>query len=291
MGRMRRRAARETTPRRIVLAVALTLLGTPAGGQESEDEERVERPWDRWFLLDPELDRSLAWSLSDEPPVVLRAGGSIREQFEGYRNFEFGLEPESRGWDRYHLHRLLLHAELTFDERFRIFGQLGNSNIAGNDRPATPVDDDEAYIHQAFAEIGLQGGLESDAGLRLRLGRQELSFGSGRLVSLRDGPNVRRSFDAARLFYRSPAMDWEVFAGAEVRGRPGNFDNGVEDDVLFWGGMRLCARSPSGTSICTTSASTARLRASTPARPARPATRSARACGASTAAGTTTWSP
>ena len=42
-------------------------------------------------------------------------------------------------------------------------------------------------------------GVMSRAGLTLRVGRQEIGLGSSRLVSFREGPNVRQSFDGVRL--------------------------------------------------------------------------------------------
>lgn len=187
-----------------------------------------------WYLLDrPEPERLRALS-HDSPRITLDVGGSIREQYESYRNFELGVEPAARGWDEYHLHRLLVFADLRVADRFRVFAEFGNSLIAGNERPTSPADEDEAYIHQAFAELSFGDGvLAGDGGIRL--GRQEIALGSGRLFSLRDGPNIRRSFDAARLTLGLGQTTVDAFVGAEVRTRPDAFDNRPDDAVLTWG--------------------------------------------------------
>ena len=233
-GRSRARPARDGVA--LGLAAALVLCGSSAAAQDDATEPLfLEGSWSRWLLQRPSTS-SLEWAFGRDAAVRLRVGGTIREQFEAYDDFELGVEPETRGYDDYHLHRLLLHADLSVGERVRLFTQFGNSNIAGNDRPAGPVDDDEAYVHQAFVEVALDGALlDAGDGLDLRLGRQELSFGSGRLVSLRDGPNLRRSFDAGRLSLRSQRGVLDVFVGTEVRSRPGNFDNEPTDEVVFWG--------------------------------------------------------
>jgi len=68
----------------------------------------------------------------------------------------------------------------------------------------------------------------------LRVGRQELNYGSGRLVSVREGPNVRQSFDGMKI--RSKAGEWHVDAWA-VRpdlDKLGFFDNVPDHRSLFW---------------------------------------------------------
>src|SRR5690606_5932233 len=97
------------------------------------------------------------------------------------------------------------------------------------------IDEDEAYIHQAFTEFGFGDGFGVGNG-GIRLGRQEIAFGSGRLFSLRDGPNIRRSFDAARLTLGLGQTTVDAFVGAEVQTRPDAFDNRPDDAVLAGGG-------------------------------------------------------
>ncbi|MEM9489492.1 MAG: alginate export family protein, partial [Myxococcota bacterium] len=171
------------------------------------------------------MEEPLRFTLDGSDRITLDVGGSVREQYEGYRNFELGVEDDLRGWDEYHLHRLLLHVDLRLDDRVRFFGEFGNSTIAGNERAAAPIDEDEAYLSQAFVELALDGLISDDSGVGLRLGRQEIVLGSGRLASSRDGPNIRRSFDAARLGIRRDDFSIDVFGAAEVRTRPDNFDN------------------------------------------------------------------
>ena len=44
--------------------------------------------------------------------------------------------------------------------------------------------------------------------IAFRAGRQELNYGSGRLVSVRQGPNVRQSFDGFKVM--SKIGSWHV---------------------------------------------------------------------------------
>ena len=52
-----------------------------------------------------------------------------------------------------------------------------------------------------------------------------MAYGSGRLIDVREGANLRRSFDAARMLLK--AGDWQVdgFWSKPVRNRPGVFDD------------------------------------------------------------------
>jgi hypothetical protein len=52
-------------------------------------------------------------------------------------------------------------------------------------------------VHQAFVEVKLPNA--ADSVFHLRVGRQEINLGSSRLVGIREGPNVRQSYDGGRL--------------------------------------------------------------------------------------------
>jgi hypothetical protein len=76
------------------------------------------------------------------------------------------------------------------------------------------------------------GGLGT---LTLRPGRQELAFGSGRLVDVREGPNVRRTFDGGRLLLQTPAWRVEGFVMRPVQDERGVFDDGSKTSQALWG--------------------------------------------------------
>src|SRR5262245_64286182 len=60
--------------------------------------------------------------------------------------------------------------------------------------PRNVVDENTLDVHQGFLDVALLRPRDN-ASLILRAGRQELAFGSARLVSLREGTNVPLSFD------------------------------------------------------------------------------------------------
>ncbi|MEM1331697.1 MAG: alginate export family protein [Planctomycetota bacterium] len=173
----------------------------------------------------------LKWiSLSRESEIALTLGGSIREQVESYQNREFGFAKGDD--DVYLMHRLLLHADLRLRPESRVFVELGNTLIPGRDATLSPVDKNELDITQAFFDLAPQG---NEHQFRLRVGRQELPLGTGRLVALRDGPNNRLAFDAARLTIGDEFWSVDTFVAAPVDLRPGVFDDRFNDETAFWG--------------------------------------------------------
>jgi hypothetical protein len=62
-----------------------------------------------------------------------------------------------------------------------------------------------------------------------------MAFGSGRMIALREGPNVPLSFDGVRLSWRLPAWQVDGFATRPVQNNPGFFDDPPQHDFAFWG--------------------------------------------------------
>ena len=74
-----------------------------------------------------------------------------------------------------------------------------------------------------------------DQSLALRLGRQELLYGSQRLVSVRDAPNNRQSFDAARILFANKKFKADAFFSHYVQAQNGIFDDVPTSNIAFWG--------------------------------------------------------
>jgi len=75
----------------------------------------------------------------------------------------------------------------------------------------------------------------------LQLGRQEASYGSSRLLSVRDGPNIRLAFDGLRLGWRGAAGRLDLLALRAVDNRPGAFDDRSEPGAHLWGAYATSA--------------------------------------------------
>lgn len=105
----------------------------------------------------------------------------------------------------------------------RLFLQLGVSATDGRNGGPSPIDESDPDAQQAFVEFDVP------AIGQLRAGRQEWSFGSGRLVSVRDGPNIRRAFDAVQLERAMAGGSLRLLVGRPVENRPGSFDDRRND--------------------------------------------------------------
>lgn len=160
----------------------------------------------------------------------LSFGGDFRYQYFYFKNEDFGDEPKDK--DGYMLNRLLVHGDLHIGKGFRTFVQLQSSGAGG--RPnASPVDDNPLELHQAFVDISNRS--TAPLKLTLRTGRQELSYGSQRLVSVREGPNNRQSFDAVKLMCAWKNVKTDLFFSHYVAARKGIFDDKFNKNTLFWG--------------------------------------------------------
>ena len=69
----------------------------------------------------------------------------------------------------------------------------------------------------------------------IRGGRQEIQYASSRLVSIREGPNVRLAFDGVRVMQHVGEWQIDGFGLVPVRVSPGVFDDGPEPGQWFWG--------------------------------------------------------
>jgi hypothetical protein len=189
------------------------------------------------YLRDPRL-RSDLWDpvkyipLGDHTRSYLSLGGELRERFEYYSAPDFGLRGGSA--DGYLLHRILLHGDLHLGENFRTFVQLGNHLSASKDNPAAPYLD-RLDLQQAFVDIRLPIAAQQDIDPTLRVGRQELAFGSQRLVAIRDAPNVRRNFDGFRVSDTARGIAIDGFLMRPVQPSAGVFDDETNRDQSFWG--------------------------------------------------------
>lgn len=171
--------------------------------------------------------------LDRDGECYLSLGGEIRQQYEFIDDPDFGLA--AADGDGYLLQRYLLHADFRLGPSFRCFGQLASALSSFQDIPPGPADVNRLDVHQAFADFGTGSAGTGDDALTLRAGRQEMLYGSQRLVSVREGPNVRRTFDACRVLSRFGEWRVDAFLSRPVETDPGRFDDWGDGDALLWG--------------------------------------------------------
>jgi hypothetical protein len=155
----------------------------------------------------------------------------IRERGEYASNPNWSDKPSG---NIYQMQRYFLHTDLHLGERFRFFGELASSLVDGrNGGPRPGLDEEKMYVHQGFFDLGLwKSGGDS---LTLRAGRQEVALGSQNLVSTRDGRNIRRSLDGARLSWVKGNWTVDLLALRPVLDNAGYFNDPPNHASSFWG--------------------------------------------------------
>lgn len=129
-----------------------------------------------------------------DPKTYLSLGGGLRERFESNDAPGFNTIPGRA--DSYVISRLEAHADLRAGP-VQLFLQV-QSDFAFGKKTKSLVDSDRLDLEQGFIAITEPVGSGT---LKLRVGRQQFAFDLQRFVSVRDGPNVRQSFDAAWADY------------------------------------------------------------------------------------------
>lgn len=219
-----------------VTIMPLTLASAQTGTDIQSPSYRLNRAdEDYTYLCAPGhhtdfWDPIKCWPLNESGSWDLSFGGEARERYEYFNHPGWGDNPKNDG---YFLQRYLLHGDLRMGEYARLFGQLQSSLEDGRTGGPRPSDEDELDLHQAFLEVKL--ALGTDSSLALRSGRQELAYGSQRLISVREGPNVRRSFDGFVIIYREDEVQINAFATKPVQTNRHVLDDGPDQSQALWG--------------------------------------------------------
>src|SRR4026208_480314 len=86
----------------------------------------------------------------------------------------------------------MLHVDARVWRGLRAYVELKSGIEVGRAGGPRPPDEDHLDLHQGFVDL-------SFGPVTARVGRQELAFGSQRLVSVREGPNMRQTFDGGTV--------------------------------------------------------------------------------------------
>src|SRR5208282_1279266 len=159
----------------------------------------------------------------------LTIGGEAREVWEQIGNDNWGQQPYMNG---YFNQRYMLAFDVHYGKHVRTFVEFKSGLNAFRIGGPRPIDEKKLDLQAAFLELGTAGPRNW---IQLRVGRQEMEYGSGRLIDVREGPNVRLSFDGFKV--RSKVGAWRIdgFAMRPDLDNPGFFDNAPNHQVEFWG--------------------------------------------------------
>ncbi len=197
--------------------------------------ERYDENWS--FLRDPskrtDFFDPIKWiPLDKDGSLFLTVGGELRERFQDVRNQGFGLPSPSH--DANGFHRIFLFADIHLGPHFRTFAELVNGEIMGALVNPSPTEKDPLDLLQGFADVTLP--VRNHGAFTLRIGRHEMTFGSGRFISFRDTPNLRREFDGVRTFWTNgKGKRLDALLVRPVNPQLGIFNDHADSTQLFWG--------------------------------------------------------
>jgi hypothetical protein len=208
-------------------AATLCLVAAPQTAWADDPASAPQRPaimFNRWqeewsVLADPRIAREpfdefkyIPLSAAD-PATYISFGADTRERFEANNAASFGTGA-NRNQD-YVISRNEFHADLRIANQLQAFVQF-QADYAPWKTMLTPVDRDKLDLEQAFVALTepVAGGT-----LKLRAGRQQFAFDLQRFVSVRDGPNVRQSYDAGWADYEKGPWRFITFYSLPVQVR------------------------------------------------------------------------
>lgn len=157
--------------------------------------------------------------------VHLSVGGEIRQRFFEVRHGNFGDgRPGTIFDERYLEQRYLLHTDWSLSKHLRVFAQLTSNQVEGDKNIRPTIDLNDLDVMQGFIDFKLpvSNGRRS---MLLRVGRQEVYYGSRRMIGFREGPSIRRSFDGVKFRMQNRKKAVDLFYLLPVKALSGVFDD------------------------------------------------------------------
>jgi hypothetical protein len=171
---------------------------------------------------------------------LLSLGGEIRYRYANEHNARLqatangpnGVPVQQTTANDYSLLRTRLFADLWYQDKLRAYVEFYDARIWGNELPPLLIDDNPAELLNAF--IDLKWADIANRGAYLRVGRQELLYGSQRLISPLDWANIRRTYQGVKVFRPGDKIDVDLWWVQPVLPDPDRCDS-VDNDVNFAG--------------------------------------------------------
>ncbi|WP_419189383.1 alginate export family protein [Stieleria marina] len=143
--------------------------------------------------------------IGGEARVRYHSENNIRARVPGLR----GTGPSGLGLtnndDEFFLTRVRLFANYRMTDNIRVYGEYLYADSGGEDFGNRPIEENRGEIQNLFIDAKLTDNLTA------RVGRQELLYGSQRLISPLDWANTRRTFDGARGLYSNGDFSLDGF--------------------------------------------------------------------------------
>lgn len=124
------------------------------------------------------------------------------------RNMNEGNSRLTNVDNTYSLDRVRAYGDLWYQDKFRLYTEFITADITGYNLAPLVTDVNRADFQNLFIDVKV-GDVDGKP-VYVRVGRQEMLFGSQRLVSTLDWANTRRTFQGVSAFRKGE--DWDVTA-------------------------------------------------------------------------------
>lgn len=190
-------------------AVLLLLLWPACAGAQS---------WD--------LPGAWAKGVSESAREALKITGEVRGRHERRTGQAFGAFPDLD----VSLWRTRVSVSYQPRPWLKLGGAVQDSRAPGYGGVAPATARNAADLYEGYVELSETG----PRGLSFSAGRRVLNYGDGKLISTPNWGNVSRTFDHARLRYRTDSADYDFLFVSPVKPRTGGWDRPVLGDRM-WG--------------------------------------------------------
>ena len=157
----------------------------------------------------------------------------------GEFRFRYNNEVDSRLTGKnntYNLERTRVYGDFWYQDKFRVFVETLDARSQNQDLAPLAIDVDHFSPELLNAFIDVKLATIDGAPVYGRVGRQELLYGSQRLISPLDFANTRRTFQGVKAFWHDECfgLDLDAFCVQPVIPNPTRFDS-VDDRQVFSG--------------------------------------------------------
>jgi len=150
--------------------------------------------------------------------VLLSFGGSFR-----IRHLDESKSRLTAQDNAYDLVQTRLYGDLWYRDNLRLFVEFLDAHSFHEELPPLAIDVNRFDLLNLFIDakvVTVQG-----APVYLRVGRQELLYGSQRLITTLDWANTRRTFQGVKVFWHGAQLDLDAFWTRPVVVDPSHFDS------------------------------------------------------------------
>jgi hypothetical protein len=163
--------------------------------------------------------------------VYLTLGGGLRLYDTNWDHSVLGLKANDS--DHPLQSRARLYADLHATQYLRAFIELGDNREYGENFTTGP-NVDRVDIMQAFVDVTVPLGQAGQ--ITVRPGRYEMPLGNGKLMGVREGLNMRLSYQGFRATWILPGkISVDAFDVRPINIKPGTFDDGPNHGSTYRG--------------------------------------------------------